>query len=109
MRDPEALKVIRRRGRLLNSEPGVHLQAVRGERDPATFHRDSVGVGVAPAEMSPLATAFRTLVPLPRSIVLKLAHWVADTVTVSLPLLPVCSLLVIGKSIFCLRLRLWGP
>ena len=39
--------------------------------------------------MSPLATTFRTLVPLLRLIVLKPAHWVADIVTVSLPLLPV--------------------
>ena len=46
-------------------------------------------VGVDAAEIFPLATTFRTLVPLPRLIALKPAHWLVDIVTVSLPLLPV--------------------
>ncbi len=41
--------------------------------------------------MSPPATTFSTLVPPPRSIALKPAHWLADIVTVSLPLLPVSA------------------
>ena len=48
-----------------------------------------VTVGVASAEMLPLATTFSTSVPAPRLIVLNAANCAAVIVTVSLPLLPV--------------------